>query len=97
MDFPEIARWVFAGLALMAAAGLGRGLWRLRRADPADRPACRWDAADQCAGLVTAGGGAFGSPYLFGTGLALTAVVMGAKAGRAALAHRRRRVERERV
>ncbi|MFD6230653.1 hypothetical protein ACFWFZ_27910 [Streptomyces sp. NPDC060232] len=91
MDFPEIIRWIFAGLTLLAAAGLVRELRRLRRTEPAARPARRWDVADQCAGLVTAVGGALDSIYLFGAGLALSGVVLGAKACRAALAHRRRR------
>ncbi|KOV14782.1 hypothetical protein ADK90_33400 [Streptomyces sp. XY413] len=91
MDFPEIIRWIFAGLTLLALAGLVREFRRLRRTEPAGRPARRWDVADQCAGLVTAVGGALGSAYLFGAGLALTAVVLGAGAARAARAPRRRR------
>ncbi|WP_060178174.1 hypothetical protein [Streptomyces sp. IMTB 1903] len=94
MDFPEIIRWIFAGLIPLAMAGLVREFRRLRRTEPAGRPARRWDIADQCAGLVTAVGGALGSLPLFGVGLALTGVVLAAKAARAALALLARRAAR---
>ncbi|WP_405446970.1 hypothetical protein [Streptomyces erythrochromogenes] len=95
MDFPEIIRWIFAGLIPLALAGLVREFRRLRRTEPAGRPGRRWDIADQCAGLVTAFGAVLGSMHLFGAGLALTGVVLAAKAARAARAlHRRRTAAR---
>ncbi|MET9883922.1 hypothetical protein ABZZ20_12390 [Streptomyces sp. NPDC006430] len=94
MDFSDLNRWVFAGLALLTLAVLVREIRRLRRAEPGDRAGRRWDVADQCVGLVVAVGGALGSMELFLAGLALTGVVLGAEAVRAVLARRRRTADR---